>query len=231
MPVPKPQPTKDELISLYVEQKISPEEIGRRFSLHGKTVRTIMDKFGIERLGPAHLRKGVSATWNVGLKHSEETIQKNRMSHIGMTPHNKGQGDISFLCEVCGKHVIAKPYRKKRTCSKQCKDKLSAIYRGASHWNYKGENATSKKRIRMWSEYKEWRNNVIKNFGHKCQKCGSTKRITAHHIYTWNTHPELCFDVSNGACLCHKCHLAFHREYGFHKTTAAMFNHWMSPCT
>ena len=53
--------------------------------------------------------------------------------------------------------------------------------------------------------YKEWRKNVYKRDGYKCQwprcKC-KEKRIYAHHILTWSEYPMKRFDVGNGITLC-----------------------------
>lgn len=48
---------------------------------------------------------------------------------------------------------------------------------------------------------------VIKMFGGwKCEICGSTKRIQAHHIETYSVNKGLRYDIYNGVCLCSTCH-------------------------
>lgn len=223
------KPTKPQLEKLYTKQRTSPEQIATMFSVSGRTVRNWMDEYGIPRLGATHLRKGKTATWNVGLVRSPESIERNRKAHLGIVPPNKGEGDITFNCEVCGKSVTSKPYYKKRTCSKVCKDKLSHIHRGEGHWNFKGGDAGFRQRQRNWSQYREWRAAVLKNANYICAKCKQRGgRLTAHHLYTWNNHPETRFDPVNGACACWRCHWAFHRTYGHHNTTPEMFAEWLT---
>ncbi len=46
-----------------------------------------------------------------------------------------------------------------------------------------------------------------------CVICGERgKRLNAHLIKPWITHPELRFDVGNGITLCTKCHREDHRH-------------------
>ncbi len=47
----------------------------------------------------------------------------------------------------------------------------------------------------------------------KCDICGSTKKLTAHHLYDKNTHPTLMYQAENGVCLCETCHNGFHKKY------------------
>ena len=58
----------------------------------------------------------------------------------------------------------------------------------------------------------KWRAEVLKRDGKKCVDCGSTKRLHAHHVKHWSTHPDLRHDVSNGQTLCADCHAKQHPE-------------------
>ena len=40
----------------------------------------------------------------------------------------------------------------------------------------------------------------------RCAFCGAEKDLEAHHIIGWAEWPQGRIDVSNGLCLCHKCH-------------------------
>lgn len=223
------KPTKELLENLYVEQKISPDEIGKRLGYSGRTIREYMTEYGIPRLGPSHLRKGKPATWNIGRKPSEEMRDKNRRAHTGRKPYNYGKGRIAFACEVCGVEVIDKPYRRKRTCSKKCKDQISHLSRGENHWNSKTGDTSNVQRKRKWSQYREWRSGVLKRADYTCACCGVRGgRLTSHHLYTWNDHEEKRFDLDNGVCLCWKCHWAFHNDCSHHHTTEDMFTEWLA---
>lgn len=55
--------------------------------------------------------------------------------------------------------------------------------------------------------YKEWRQKVFDRDGFQCQMCGQIGgRLECHHIRPKYRFPELTLEVSNGICLCRKCH-------------------------
>jgi 5-methylcytosine-specific restriction endonuclease McrA len=227
----KEQPTEDELLSLYIDQKISPDQIGSLFGVSGRTVRNLMDKYGIPRLGPAHLRKGKSAVWNQGRKRSDEAKEKNRAAHAGKSPANKGKGSVKFNCTVCGIEVFDKPYRRKHTCSSECRDRLLESLTGKKSWNYKGDQAAFRQRERNWSEYRKWRKSVFERDGFACLKCKAKGgRLTAHHLNSFASNPSERFDLDNGATLCWKCHWQFHRIYGHKDCAASQFQEWITKC-
>ena len=66
------------------------------------------------------------------------------------------------------------------------------------------------------SRLKKWADTVKSKYG-KCQKCGSTRNLHAHHIKQKSIHPKYAYTVSNGTCLCRKCHMELHKKIGFGK--------------
>lgn len=62
-------------------------------------------------------------------------------------------------------------------------------------------------------EYTNWRNQVFKR-DKVCQCCGLDKRLHAHHIFGYEEHPELAYEVNNGIILCQFCHDKYHSVYG-----------------
>lgn len=62
---------------------------------------------------------------------------------------------------------------------------------------------------------KKWIKEVI-SIG-RCQKCGSTENLEAHHIIRWADYPAGRIDKNNGICLCKVCHIDEHRydDIGF----------------
>jgi len=59
-----------------------------------------------------------------------------------------------------------------------------------------------KKLLKLWSI------NVRLKAGNKCEVlgCNATKKINAHHIENYNSHPLLRYNLKNGVALCPKCH-------------------------
>lgn len=41
---------------------------------------------------------------------------------------------------------------------------------------------------------------------HQCTQCGTSDRLTVHHIESISTHPDIALDVDNLTTLCRSCH-------------------------
>jgi hypothetical protein len=191
------RPSNDELRKLYIDQRLSPVVIGQMFGRSGRSVREWMTEAGIPRLGPSHLRRGISAEWNKGPRSAEHSAALSR-SRRGKPAHNKGKGSREFKCIVCDKLTFAKPYRLKITCSASCLSRL----RGTSHWNFKGGDAAFRQRQRNWADVREWRIAVLSRCSFLCVKCKSGGRLTAHHLNSFSKFPDQRFDPENGVALC-----------------------------
>jgi len=53
-------------------------------------------------------------------------------------------------------------------------------------------------RVREWTK-------TILAMG-KCEVCGSTENLEAHHVVRWADYPQGRIDIKNGQCLCVACH-------------------------
>ena len=74
---------------------------------------------------------------------------------------------------------------------------------GVKNGNWRGGR---EKLYRSWRSHKGWRTAVLKRDGNRCTKCGSTKKLEAHHIKEVSDYPDLATVVSNGQTLCNSCH-------------------------
>ena len=63
---------------------------------------------------------------------------------------------------------------------------------------------------RASKEVRNWRQAVLQRDGYQCTRCGSSKRLEAHHVVRWADSPFLRVDVSNGETLCKECHFKEH---------------------
>ncbi len=129
-------------------------------------------------------------------------------------------------CKQCGteKRLAPNEVRDGRKfCSALC---YSTWHCGTNSPVYKGENAVSRFRNRIWQlpEYRQWRLSILKRDGYRCVLCSSkhTKEapLEVDHIkrflYIANQHelrtPEdarKCaelWDIKNGRTLCRPCH-------------------------
>ena len=76
------------------------------------------------------------------------------------------------------------------------------------------------KRIRASIEFRLWREAVFERDNWICQKCNQRGgKLHPHHIYNFTQYPKLRFNVDNGITLCVKCHIEFHKIYGFKNNT------------
>jgi hypothetical protein len=60
-----------------------------------------------------------------------------------------------------------------------------------------------------------WSKNVRIRDRYTCQRCGSSTRLHAHHIFPKSQIPKLAFRLNNGVTLCDVCHKTFHTIYGY----------------
>ena len=58
----------------------------------------------------------------------------------------------------------------------------------------------------------EWAKAIKTIAGHKCEICGSTDRLASHHFHTKKAHGSVRWYLSNGVCLCIKCHFKIHNS-------------------
>ena len=63
-------------------------------------------------------------------------------------------------------------------------------------------------------DQKEWADMVKERDNFECQRCGSTKKLVAHHMESLNENPIMSADIDIGITLCKKCHKLAHKEIG-----------------
>ena len=65
-------------------------------------------------------------------------------------------------------------------------------------------NDRNSSKVVMWKK-------KVKAVG-KCELCGSTERLVAHHKIPWSESITGRTDRKNGQCLCEKCHKIMHDD-------------------
>lgn len=72
---------------------------------------------------------------------------------------------------------------------------------------------------------RKWGMEVKKLGNYTCCMTGITtkKRLIAHHLNSYHTHPEQRYDISNGVILEKTLHKKFHSQYGYKSTTKEQF--------
>lgn len=101
--------------------------------------------------------------------------------------------------------------------SNETREKMS----GKNHWHWKGGLTSEYKKVRNSIEYGLWRKAVYERDGFTCQKCMDNKggNLHPHHILNFETYKEIRLAINNGITLCDKCHIKFHRKYGYKNNT------------
>ncbi|MFL0247484.1 HNH endonuclease [Candidatus Clostridium stratigraminis] len=136
------------------------------------------------------------------------------------------------LCLSCSKIGERNPFYNKRFTSDQLQ-LFSSIRKSFYNDKLFGEYRRAQQSLRFMGKdnpmYKEdvekvnWRSRclrelVLKVNNYTCQKCKTQKHpleLDTHHIVSINHNKDKRIDIENTACLCVKCHRAFHMLYGW----------------
>lgn len=147
-----------------------------------------------------------------GLKHSEDTKQKMRLSAIK-------RGDCGGAQKLKGtKRPLSVLEKMAPTMFKDGhltwnKGIHYIAMQGDKHPNWKGGITPLKKKIRESLEYKLWRTAVFERDDFTCVWCQVRGTyLHADHIQLFSTHPELRFAIDNGRTLCVPCHKLRHKK-------------------
>lgn len=63
----------------------------------------------------------------------------------------------------------------------------------------------------IFSDLYFWAREVRMLFDYKCAYCGTSRKLSAHHIFYKSKYPGLKYNISNSILLCQKCHDELHQ--------------------
>lgn len=99
--------------------------------------------------------------------------------------------------------------------SQQIAYKYLAGKRGSDHPRWNSDLSNDERRSRRTQEDKEWAALILARSSFRCELCGATGRLNAHHIKAYASRPDLRTKLFNGIALCVPCHTGFHRTCGY----------------
>lgn len=145
------------------------------------------------------------------------------LEYVGVNKNKK----IVWKCQCdCGKivEVVGGSLNNKHTTSCGCLHKEMLIGENNPRYN---SNLTEEDREdrRCQKDYYEWKQEVKKQANFTCDCCGDNKggNLHSHHLDGYNWCKEKRTDISNGVCLCDKCHKEFHHIYGYGNNTQEQY--------
>ena len=148
------------------------------------------------------------------------------------------EGDKVFwrcLCD-CGTETIVSYGHLSGGHTKSCGCYMSEVSREFARQRLGGKkenhprwrsDLSADDRARKRLNQPEWSKAVFKKDNYSCVKCGSNKKLHAHHLVGFARFPERRCDVTNGVALCQLCHREFHSKYGTTKFSRSNFFEWM----
>lgn len=168
---------------------------------------------------------------------SERTLKDLTNKKFGMLtvikPYEKRtkQNQLLWECKCdCGNSCIIRSKCLIGNNTKSCGCFRRNKMLGQNNHNY-NPNLTDENRIdrRIVPEFKKWSKDIKQRDKYSCQVClKHGVRLHSHHIYNWEHHPDLRYDLENGVCLCIKCHNQFHKVYGRKYNTKEQFEEFKS---
>lgn len=127
--------------------------------------------------------------WNKGIPMPDDTKEKLRQAAMGQIAWNKGI-----------------------PMNEESKIKVACSVRGIAIEEFDGFKNKDERQ-----KYKEMQlsRTCMENANFTCAVCKKRgTKLNAHHMNGWLSHPEDRYAIDNLVCLCHRCHRAYHTQYG-----------------
>lgn len=113
-----------------------------------------------------------------------------------------------------------------------CPNSLCCKKHGEEHYRY-NKNLSDEDRFKdrdSKKEYRDWRSAVYEKYDFSCDICknksSKNNKIVAHHLESYDINEDLRYELQNGVALCERCHVGFHKKYGFGKNTAKQYREY-----
>ena len=214
---------KDILTKLYITEKKSIPMIAKELNYDTSQLSRQLKKYGI----PTRDNKEAFKNWWDNIDDEEkDKVRKNLSERAKINlVKNRNKTIISKRKDrVVPAGMSLKEYMK----TPEYRMKLSKANGGKNNAMYK-EDLSEEHRIKTRGifGYKKWSRQVRERDNYTCQVCGlhtkEPNKLHAHHLESYDTHPELRLELSNGITLCSYCHNSFHNRHKGKKTNREQF--------
>lgn len=170
-------------------------------------------------------------------KYKSNCVTKGTSINVKISDISKGSHvPIHVICDNCEKEykIPYKQYYKENRNGKvfchSCANTLFISGENHGNWNF-DKTVEERQDERKYPEYTEFVKKVLIRDNYICRVCGvkinKDTQAAVHHLDGYNWSIEKRIDVSNGICLCGKCHESFHSIYGYGNNTKEQFEEWI----
>jgi DNA-binding CsgD family transcriptional regulator len=222
----------DNIVKMYKEGKSSPQ-IAKELGVTHRTILNHLKHTGTNR------RTLSESQFNYNNKEIPEILDDYEKLYQLYVVERKSKRELSDLLNV-SPNVINRKFKEYGIKIRGCSEAFKGISSGEKHPNWKGGITDLFTHVRYFT-YKNLAKETYKRDGYRCQLCGSTKNLHAHHIRHFkdifqeilSEHPELnpiqnknelfnimvndrrILDLDNLITYCADCHL--YEIHGFQK--------------
>lgn len=211
----------DEIVRLYVDEKISCADIGSRFGCTHKAIATRLAERGIPLRHHNDTKRGKPAKNKI-------ILDPKKVVKMYMVRHASGKTVADHF--GVSRQVIDRILRENGVKRKPATESVDRRKERHPRWRHDISDEDRKKG-RDANKQKEWRARVFERDGHTCQKCGDSRggNLHSHHIIPHYRDQSIAWDLENGITLCETCHTNLHRTYGFLRCNRETLAEYLSP--
>lgn len=210
----------DEIKGLY-EGGVPIPEIARRLKIPAPTIYDWRRTLGLKRNSRSvyvndGLRKRISDRLSIDREGrlAARAVRMYVQEQFSTTEIGK---ELGVSTVTVGSWLAKQGIARRKSPTKRVREKLREANLGSKRYNWKGGITGERHRQRLSMYMREARQACFRRDGYTCRACGKRGGIlNAHHIWPFQSYPELQYEVSNLLTLCRDCHNAFHKAAGGH---------------
>lgn len=213
VPFPRLELDNEEIVRLYVEEKMSAADIGKLMGCTHRPIAARLVEMGVVMRHHNDTKRGAKSKNRIEID-PDAVVEMYSIQYVSAQAVADHFG--------VSRGVIGRILKETGTPIKRMGD--SRDWNGDKHPMWR-EDLTEEERQqrRDMHQQKLWRLQVYARDNYTCQKCGDSTggNLNAHHIVPHSADKTVAWDLDNGITMCKPCHMGFHRKYGYTKCTRA----------